>query len=137
MILRSSKIPLASVFNVVKCYLVEFEKDKFPGPDPSALLLLSRHFRSHPLPNYFVFGFYRFSSRSFSFRRSFCLHSAVLHCTMGFILVVLKRVFPWTVVTALSHHHWHGEIHFNLPFKFRLILNFSFTLGRTTVLVLS
>lgn len=100
--------------------------------DPSALLLLSRHFRSHPLPNCFLFRFYRFSSRSFSFRRSFCLHSAVLHCTMGFILVVLKRVFPWTVVTALSHHHWHGEIHFNLPFKFRLILNFSFTLGRTT-----
>ena len=105
MIRGSSKIPLASACNVVKCYLVEFEKDKFPGPDPRALLLLFHHFRSHPLPNYFVFGFYRFSSRAFSFRRSFCyclfwncLHSAMLHCTMGFILLVKSN--EWSIINA-------------------------------------
>ena len=91
----SSRILLASVYNVVKGYLAEFEKDKFPGLDPSALMLLSRHFRTHRLHNYLVFGLYGFSSRPFSSRMHFflsllncfdCLHSAMLHGNMCFIL---------------------------------------------------
>ena len=38
-----------------------------------------------------------------------------------------------TVVAALRH----GEIHLDLLFEFRLILNFSFTFGCTSILVLS
>ena len=43
--------------------LVQLERDKFPEPNPSLLLLLSRHFRTLPLLNYFVFGLYGFSIR--------------------------------------------------------------------------
>ena len=88
------------LLNVVKGYLVEVEKDKFPGPDPSALLLLSRHFRTHPLHNYLVFSLYGFSSSPFSSRMLFfcrclfwnCLHSAMLHDNMCFILIDFFRL---------------------------------------------
>lgn len=52
----------------------------------------------------------------------------------------LKFIFYFTfdcisliAVAALKH----SEIHFDLLFKFRMILNFSFTSGSTSILVLS
>ena len=68
--------------------LVEFERDKFPGPDPRVLLLLSRHFRTHPLLDYFVFGLYGFPSRPLSFRRSFL---SLLVLELSLELEVLKH----------------------------------------------
>ena len=62
-----------------KGYRIEFEKDKFSGLDPSALMLLSRHFRTHPLHNYLVSGLYGFSSRPFSSRMHFFCRS-MLNC---------------------------------------------------------
>ena len=107
--------------------VIKFERDEFSGPDPRVLLLLSCHFRTHPLHHYFLFRFQGPFALGSSFLPLSVLelpplcHFARYHVLRSVVLSV-----HGTMVVAAPGH---GEIHFHLHFQFRLKLISYFTLG--------